>query len=1135
MARDLDVHTLLAHSRFLRGLARDLLHDEHLAEDVVQETWLRAMRTGPSKPNSMRAWLATVTRNLARDRGRAERARRLREQHVAKAEAVQPTDRLEAQRRVAAYVAQLGPPYRDVLILRYLDDLSVAEIAQRLGAPSATIRTRMHRGLAMLRARMDADHGGDRRAWALFVLPLASARRGPGALALLGGVLVQKLKIATVAAVVLVALGVALLNTDDPKRATRRKSAAHAPSLPKGEAKLPDNRETKTAVNRSLAGRVIDADGRPVPGAQVEARRVDPRRWYEPHSRRVVRPQAVVSDEHGRFRLQLGHHDAVSLRAKHELGATMRTVRAGTNDCGAMELRLDATGTVVLRVVNETGAPVQGAQVHIGPRLYSDDGSGSRLFHTDRDGRVTGYGIPVNPWGHGVTVRYPGYATAAFVAAMVPNADWTIRLVRATTVASAVVDARGQPVPNARIRWVCERARHFSGEIYADRTGRFSIVDFPPHPCMLFVDGGQRGQTCVRFNTAPYPTRVTLDEIKLRSGVVVDTNDKPVAGVQVAGFQKDMVLIRTSFSNGLSNRGFYKLARFAVTDAAGRFSFPGLSIHANHIAVSRKEPFRTVRTLDHGGSLTIVVERAPLRHGRVVDPSGAAVSDARVIRPGGADYERYTDEEGRFSFREVPNKDGFQKEMELEATKAGYAKTTLRTADRTPVVVLAPVGPTRGRIVDPDGNPIVGARVGADRRYAFSGTDGRFRLWLAAGSHSYSIQRDGFDSHSATVPATGAALDLGEITLTPRATASLRGQVTNAAGQPLAGTVVEVKSAGPWRRDHQERTDRFGRFEFPMLYAGPATMRIACGSYAVVRTTLELAGDVVLPTIVLDRGYRVVGTVVDHTGATVSGAKVTAASTDGDDRDRLTTETDRNGRFEFGELNGRFRVFAAVTTKGACQAWVRTEIDDRAGALVLRLAAPTFVRGRLLDPNGAPLTGIGVEAEITDVAFRNSPLDRPTGRATTDKRGRFEIRKLWGRRCRIEFSRHVTPAGTVLALLPRTDVETGIEQTFQFHEGESLEGRVLAPSGQPAAHASISLLDGELNAVELRADARGRFFIRGLARSSYRISAHAHFISMGKNVGIRQPAWTAQQRPAKPSTKPITIQLIETEPVLPGR
>ncbi|MEM8885555.1 MAG: RNA polymerase sigma factor, partial [Planctomycetota bacterium] len=174
--------SLLAHASWVRGLARSLLHDDQAADDVVQEAWLAALRRPPRRLT--RGWLGRVVRNAAATHWRRESRLRGRERGAAKPESIRSTGELAAeadwQRHVVAAVLALDDPYREVVLLRYFEDLTPQEIAVRLGEPAGTIRSRLKRGLDQIRARFDRENGGDRRAWMLALVPLA-ARGAPAA------------------------------------------------------------------------------------------------------------------------------------------------------------------------------------------------------------------------------------------------------------------------------------------------------------------------------------------------------------------------------------------------------------------------------------------------------------------------------------------------------------------------------------------------------------------------------------------------------------------------------------------------------------------------------------------------------------------------------------------------------------------------------------------------------------------------------------------------------------------------------------------------------------------------------------------------------------------------------------------
>jgi len=64
------VETLLEHANWLRRLARSLVGDAQRAEDLSQETWLRALENPPDGDRPLRGWLATVMRNVLRQERR---------------------------------------------------------------------------------------------------------------------------------------------------------------------------------------------------------------------------------------------------------------------------------------------------------------------------------------------------------------------------------------------------------------------------------------------------------------------------------------------------------------------------------------------------------------------------------------------------------------------------------------------------------------------------------------------------------------------------------------------------------------------------------------------------------------------------------------------------------------------------------------------------------------------------------------------------------------------------------------------------------------------------------------------------------------------------------------------------------
>lgn len=154
----------LEHGRLLVAYTTRLTGDRQLAEDIVQETLLRAWRHADKltpENGSIRGWLLTVARNIATDKARA---RKVRPAEVTD-DAVDLTDSRDHAEDVANAVVvaealrTLSPEHREALIEVYYRGRTAAEAAQVLGVPPGTVKSRVHYALRTLRVTL-AEPGG---------------------------------------------------------------------------------------------------------------------------------------------------------------------------------------------------------------------------------------------------------------------------------------------------------------------------------------------------------------------------------------------------------------------------------------------------------------------------------------------------------------------------------------------------------------------------------------------------------------------------------------------------------------------------------------------------------------------------------------------------------------------------------------------------------------------------------------------------------------------------------------------------------------------------------------------------------------------------------------------------------------
>ena len=146
-----------AHSGELYGFAVRSLGDPGLAEEAVQETFLRAWRAGERfdpELGSLRTWLFAIMRNVVIDLGRARSVRPAVAAGSPEA-GHEPLEQVLLTWQVEEALRRIGDQHRRVLVETYIRGRPYAEVASELGVPEGTIKSRVYYGLRALRNALE--------------------------------------------------------------------------------------------------------------------------------------------------------------------------------------------------------------------------------------------------------------------------------------------------------------------------------------------------------------------------------------------------------------------------------------------------------------------------------------------------------------------------------------------------------------------------------------------------------------------------------------------------------------------------------------------------------------------------------------------------------------------------------------------------------------------------------------------------------------------------------------------------------------------------------------------------------------------------------------------------------------------
>ena len=587
-------HALSTHAAALRKLARDLVGAD-AADDVLQDTALQALQHPPRRDGEVRGWLVRIVQRLSLRHRRSTQRRKRHETAVEPPQGPRGPDaeieHRDTVRHVTDALLALPAVYQRALLLRYFEDLTPTAIAARTGESLGTVKSRLARGLVMLRERMDArgDGGEWRAALGLMIGLRRGAPIGAAAAAATGVMLMgtgMKLVLGGLGAAVAIAAARWSLQVPLPasptsamhdaapvvaEQADARSASTAAEAPQRTEVETPALTPPTATPNFTVRGRVLDEDGQPVAAAVVT---------LLPRSRAYSTPEEQSGDPTctanagGTFELPVAV-DAANrslLRVRHDgfcpAATWLEATPGATLDLG--DIVLSTAITVQGRVTDEQGHPQAGVRL----RLYRQDTDDHRrvapestTFATSNDDGSFRAWTPLPPGHGGLNPENRSLLHGATLDLQLdrsnpaPHIEVVVCSAEPEGIDGIVVDTAGQPIHNAMVN----REQGGTGTS-TDSDGRFAVpflAQYGPGPFRLraTADGFEP------LTTPPLPrgTRDAKLVLQRAPELLVRVVDAE-GGTPVTDFQLMLLSAAPSFSQ------LQRVAKHHYTDGVARLS-----------------------------------------------------------------------------------------------------------------------------------------------------------------------------------------------------------------------------------------------------------------------------------------------------------------------------------------------------------------------------------------------------------------------------------------------------------------------------------------------------------------------------------------------------------------------------------
>ncbi len=896
----------------------------------------------------------------------------------------------------------------------------------------------------------------------------------------------------------------------------------------------------------TVSGRVLDSGGTPVRGAKVvwEKYRTDEEVLVDETKGAAPAPLGeTATDANGRFQVKLdkpGVDVAIRVLPGTLAGALLNGPYDSSEDVEVDDIELPAAEKISGRVTDDSGKPVVGAKVRVASGSFFEEEDVLRYAEAT-SGADGAFSIANTPGKSGsLVVQAPGH-TPSSQFSMQRSVTERITLKLGGTLTGTVLDPAGKPAEGAIV---------LSGSVAAktDASGTYRLTGVPRGTRTLEALGKDdlaARNDAVRVKageTAEVPIRLARSA-SVTGSVIDEKSRRPLSGVRISTSTGGLSFRRTEATT----------TRRVRTDAKGKFRIAGLAARGYSIVASKTDYLPAsmpgiVAAVSTPGTVAIALQRAAGVSGRVADERGAPVAGARVsfaresnmralVRGGPAAFLGQpgvtTGPDGAFRMRGLSP----ERNRTLEAAKAGYVPAkrhgvTLKSGEVVKDIALTLKRglEAKGRVVDPAGQPIVGASVrmsrpeGETSRFMFriggmedrqkpdawSGADGSFRVaGLEEGEYVLVVQREGYalkQVPSVTVQAEGPN-DWPPVVLSPGV--AIAGFVRNGKGEPVVGAQVSsfAVNAGP---RGSSTTDPEGRFRLDGFGSDRAVMlSVRAEGYA------PLQRQVTPPSEDLSLVLKTTGTIRGRVDDDATHRPLTDFSASyeaprgggfGGVQIRMGGESEEtfqsaDGTFELTNVPaGKWKVVASAPGyRPADVAGIELGEGETKEGVVLSLKRGASVSGRVLDPRrGSGVPNAWVSWSVGPGVSQFPPasaIGRLTGDGTavsTDADGRYRVEGLPSAKITIS-AEHPD----YLETSRQVEVEDDETVDLTLSLGGSIAGSVVAKDGRsaiPGAQVGLDDPGGGFGMGEdsTRADAAGGFLFEHLKPGRYRLSAKSN-------------------------------------------